>query len=492
MTHRLWLMEGTRTISLTTGKYRLLQYTPAQAEGTGAMELPDEHNAPVVDEIQIEVLGDNPQDLQANWAALEEILNRAARAEETGAGERVYLRVQMSGETESWRSPVLSGRIIPADTAWRLWANNAVEATVLITRRNYFEALSERRAMVGNSANTLDSGMWIGVRTVPTYAEATLSSQDKVRVLNHDDSDPGHDNWAHVESDQVVGTLPTPARVVITSQDPALLNSPSYSVVWLGHHVDGDPAYRSMVYEAEDGSHAVGTRNEITNSDASGGSYLSISWTTSSLTPLWYITVPAGALEALSGLRCMVLARFMTPPASDIRIRAYLASATGFPTGSYDVARGPMVQMDGQRYFWHLGSLPFPPALRGIQDVGPLALHLEAIATSGSGTVDLDFVALLPTQTYRVLELVPGYVSYAQGDQLIDDAMEEVAYYRHYVSGVPESYPIYATRGPGIWLYPGRDQRIHLWAYEGSFGGQVDITREFDIELFYRPRRRTL
>lgn len=136
----------------------------------------------------------------------------------------------------------------------------------------------------------------------------------------------------------------------------------------------------------------------------------------------------------------------------------------------------------GTDIFHDCGALALPPLeyLSGWKDV---VLEIS-VQTSGSETVAIDFLALLPSEDglFRYVEQ-PAF-TVANGGIMVDDGIEGVTYLNE--SGLIT--PVLEPRTGPLLVSPGVAQRLYV-LHDGD-GGSIAWT--LTAKAWYRPRRWTL
>lgn len=187
MAHALSISDGTTTVSLSTSGVFLTQYTPSTPTVTGA---PNFDYETVTETIELTPYATSTSTLQAVINGIDRLLEEARLRQENNSEPRVYLQLQVDGESDTYRSEILYGRLELQDNALAVWGNYQVPARLYITRRPYWEG---PRTELSISANGLSAGT--GGKSITNSAN----------------------NWIQIANTQVGGVLPTPVELQLTN-----------------------------------------------------------------------------------------------------------------------------------------------------------------------------------------------------------------------------------------------------------------------------------
>ena len=465
-THVLSLQIGSTNIPLssadaspTTTGARLLDYVPQAAAlnvtGRGT-EVYDSEKQLVTESVRMWLYAASGAALQTKIGNIERFLEEIARRQRTRSGDRGYLYIQMSSDTEVWRSEVVSARLQMGDDALRLWGNSGVEVLLIVTRRPFWETVTERELPLDNSS-------------------AGAKATGGVTIYNHDDATTGHDNWVTVAAADVAGNLPAPLRLVMTNTSGATLNSnyfyqavnAFYAPTSFAHVMEGEGAY--------------GTSTEV-DANSSGGNFGRAPWTGAIDHTLNLIgwTIDNAKLIQTAGGFFRVLVRFANVPPSGIEFQLHVRAVPP-PDLLTTLWSGPKMTSTGDK-LQDLGVVQLPP---GIPSANHADVGLLLTAAYGStNQLDVDFIQLTPADSTRKFKQA-GY-ALLNGDQVINDGQDERVYMVDSATGTQIN--IYAAYNGVLHVWPNRDQRLILLFDEG---GMV-ISRTWTVRAYYRPRRNSL
>lgn len=459
----LRLTDGTTTVTLSGTDALLRRYTPQapdldtvrhdRALGDGG-EQPVTMYRNVTEEASVALEGTLAEQ-RATLAAVNRLFGQARQRQRNGMGDRVYVEFQPVSAETWYRSEVLAGRVMmDGDVrAGIQLAGEQLLLTLVWTRRYYWEgALTE--LVLGND---IDGDYYT----------------DGVTVRNDGD------NWADIDGDYytagVTGDLPAPLRLDMTNS----LNEATFHLawVWIAHNVHSNPAALSHHLEAEG---ATGGTTQV-QASCSGGEYQQFTWATDIEELAFTWELDSALLAAAAGNWFQIMARFFNPAVPHVywyRLALYHETVA--------LWQGPLAQPDANfaTNTRSLGAVQLPPWLVETSSA-PLDLRLY-VYNPGGGTLNLDYLQLLPTDSFAVLRQVGYPVRY--GETLVWDGTEDRLY-----TLTSEGRAGNFTRlgSPAVMLEPGRDQRLyflqHTW-----MANTAEVNRTLDVRAYYRPRRLVL
>jgi hypothetical protein len=185
----------------------------------------------------------------------------------------------------------------------------------------------------------------------------------------------------------------------------------------------------------------------------------------------WLFPLSATLLGQTKGRWFRVLAVF-----DSISAAANLRASMGTYISSIFIEQMHGNERYGAGEMVDLGLFPFPPGGYNVANAAAALAITVRSASAGSGT--LDFVQLMPTDSYRKLEQI-GYLA-ANGDSVEDDGIEGGAYY---LSG-SNRYPLVRSPGDPLRVFPGVVQRLYvLFDEQGVF----TAGRQMTVQAWYRP-----
>ena len=423
----LRLTNGTTTLTLSgSGTYLGATYTPASDEGAERLS----ESFPII-------LEGTEAAIRSALGEIKRLLHEAADRDRT-LGAVLYAEYRPGDGGDILRSPVFGGgadlSTVPAERELS-GTLNTVRANVTWERAAWYEG-PEAEIPLASSTQTERTG--------------------GVTAYNNDNG--ANPNWVAATAANVKGDRPAPVRLKIT-------NAAGVAVAWRNFFI-GLNAYSAP--SAAD--------LWLLGSEATGGA--SASWAAGSThsTLRWLFPLPAALLGQAQGRTLRVLAVFTSVSAS-----ANLRVAVGPYVGSVYVPSRIGGERLAARELVDLGEFPIPPGGYNVANASAALAITVRSASAGSGT--LDFVMLMPTDSYRKL----SQVSYdtANGEAIVDDGIGGGA---HLLSG-SNRYPIIRAAGDPLHVQPGRDQRVYILFDED--GGFV-AGRAMTVQTWYRPRYSSL
>lgn len=445
MAHVLTITHGSTTLTLTDNSaYMLNEYAPsAAAQKDGQYE-------PVTETAEVTVLGSTVAAMLVNVREVERLLNLAAERKRTGRGLRVWLKYTPSGDSE-WRAEVYDGRFTPGSNAAQGHGQKMLEYRLHLVR----------------------SAWWEGPRTqIPLTNANGTSNTSGLTIYNHDDSGTGHDNYLQIASTDVIGALPAPVELRLTNSDGATRYYRNFYAAnnrWgtgLVHVIEGETAIGGYGTAASDAA-------------ASGGQYATLTgsgW----LTFRWYVT--AAALEIIRGRYVRVLAKMYTFPSAvrEMHLRVYDWSGL--------IARTPdqtvWSNASGTIYWQDCGAVQLPPTEMSDDTEAWKDVVLELkIKTSGSETMAVDFVMLMPAEEGCFRHIVQEGYGIAANEIVVDGGSPV----QTYAYDGANRFEVYTAQSAPLMVWPGEAQRIYV-AWDGT-GGAIGWT--LSAKAYYRPRKLT-
>lgn len=454
MAHLLYLYNDTSGDSfvLTTTNSMLVNYTPQasepvvdgarygdrEGEWIGQVFYPN-----VTETVELYIYATAKSTLQARTRDIERFLALAAQRTARKVGDRIFLMLQVDGESDIWRSEITSGRLELAQNALALWPNIGYEARLFITRRPYWERwgtavnhdpMAVELAAYGQAAST-------SARTV-----TNTTGQNYVRI---DEAD----------SALSLCTIPTPVKLKVTNNSAG---AQTISQIWVTHN-------------------AVASTLDVwlDASDLAAGYSMSHSGAGSIKFDL-----PAALLDGCAGTHARVLA-YCNSVTGATRSQAVV----GFDVGVFSsLYYGPQVEIaTSSTEIVDLGLLPIPP---GGTTSGWLDDETQIRITT-TGSLNLHHLEVIPVTGERRWATPNGIsgISMPATDGIIDDPIENEAYWLDGATG--KKTPYVMTSGRPIMLLPDANQSL-LFGWLGWTGTGYVTTYTAGVQAWMRPRRLTI
>ena len=365
----------------------------------------------------------------------------------SGAGDRYYVKFQTDGGSKVWRSEIVDGRVKFDKKAldWE-WTTKMVTVRVIWTRRAFWEENSESEIELSN-------------------INQAVAATGGVQVDNHDDA--AEDNYVDIAAAQVVGVLPTPARLQMKNDTGGALG---YRDFYIGHSVY-EPSNFTHVIEGEDFTGLTPT----VDANSSDGNYGTDP--ISSAYSVYNIDITGTQLDYAAGRYFRVLARLWRVQYEDTYVKMAIRYSSTL------IWQGDAVNIRPGTEFRlvDLGIIQLPPALAGRTGFATLNLRMDAKCASG-GNFDLDFIQLTPLDSYQHLQQTASY-SLDNNAYVVDDGIYDDSYA---IDTSGDLYPLYVPHGDHIYLHPDKAQRV-IFLIQRSNGTMI-IADTIDVRVYYRPR----
>ena len=323
---------------------------------------------------------------------------------------------------------------------------------------NYSQAPAERSLYNATSTVRVNvtwerASKWEGPEEELYLSSSALTERTGGVTLSINDN-AGTPNWVGIASTRVKGTQPAPIRLRIT-------NSSGTGLAWRNFYI-GVNAYSTP------GSADLW----LLGSEATGGATASWPAGTGHSALQWLIPLNATLLGQTQGRTFRVIGAFDSISSTS----AVRASVGPYVSSVFDFGRiGPERQNVGEVI--DLGEFALPPGGYNVANAAvALAITVRSPSLSGGGT--LDFVMLMPTDSYRRLR--QNAYTIPNGDSIEDDGIEGGTYW---LSG-SSRYPTLRSSGAPLAVFPERDQRIYIMADENA---AWNAGRAITVRAWYRP-----
>lgn len=411
----------------------LTHYTPTASKA----------GEPVTEPVEALVYGSTTAEMQGRINAIERIFVAAERRALSGAGARVFLQFQASGEASLWRSEVQAGLLRLDDTALTVFGQAQVRVELIITRAPF----------------------WEGARTQIPLTNPNGANNTAGLTINN-----GSTNYAGIAAANVTGTLPAPLEV-------RLRNTSGASRGYRGFHLAVN-TFAPTVDNHIEGEENTNGRSSLAVTGASGGTVALIQ----NATPIDIaFTIPQATLTAYRGRWVRLLARCTTLYGGGQSLYTWAQLYDYY--GLVSLYRTPLITVSDTQVMQDYGMIPLPP---GGVNGGTWAQMTLRLWFQGSPTlsVGLDYLAFAPAEERHYRYFVQRGMLVLNNDWIVDDGIEG----QQYLIEAGANHPIYTTLTPPVHVLPGVDQRLSVWQ-EGT-GVRADWTMQ--VQAFYRPRRSTL
>ena len=397
----------------------------------------------VTDSFDLMVTGSTETDLESKVRAIELALDYA-RDHQNGPDGVWLLFSPHADVLTAWQSRVTGGAVLHDSKLARRWKETKAKVEVVIERRAYWETEAPVTLTIANSGGA-----------------AGLTAN----IVNHEDSDAGDDFYIEIGSDQVSGALPTPAIIEYknTTNDVRTVEN-----LLVGHFAASDPhtppTPSGLILEG------VGTAD----ANCSGGAYAALSWIdeNESQVATWSL-----ATIDLRQRYYKFVARFQATFAyTDLWLKIKLLSGTDI------LAETRWALMSASKSLQVIGTIQIPPFRHGNYiDIGSLTVGLYEKRAGGAGTANLDFLAMMPQDSWRKFGAISGL---AYNETLIDNPVKETL-----VTAVGAAFKVthMLDEGNPVMLQPG--VKNVLYFLHDCDDGSAAIARTATVAVKCHPRR---
>ncbi len=442
------------TLSLTTPSTSLVLHGPeAPALVCGAARIP---SAPLPaadgacrETIDLHLQG-APADIDSLISQIEALL---AMAENQPS--RVRLELATDASTEAWQSPVLGGTLEYLDYASASRALGAQKLRITLRRPDYWERPRQPVPLSNHNGSAVTTGLLLE---------------------NH--TDLAHACYADLETAELEGDLPGPARIEILNTEES---GGQVEDIWLGSFVDSStaiPEPPEAVLEGELGLSGPAS-SAVTDTTCSNGQFRRVSWSFSGEVTLLSWSLSSAQLAAFNGGIARPLIRFASSFSdTDLWVQLRL-TVDGAEVG----ASGWRMLQPGLK-LQDLPAVQLPPwPLPAEAAPAPLVLALKVSRLSETPcTLDVDFVHLTPTDGWRKYTPIQP-LNYESA--LVDDFALGQFYVNDPATGALVQH---SAVGRPLRVCPGRRQRFYV--LHGA--AACDVAYRIRLKVWYTPRRRVV
>jgi hypothetical protein len=436
----LQLTDGTTTVTLSgTSPVLGCTFFPATSQRRNGIW------QDVTEEATVNLRGTHTN-IRSTVGSIEQLLQDAARRQDTGVGPRVYVLYKpVDSDSALWRSEVSDGRVVwSTDPGLRRLGdtNPTVQVAVMWTRAAGWDGAEAELSISGSGQAAATGG-----RTLTNNAATG--------------------NWIQAAAAQVTGNMPAPLRLVLTNTTGG--NVP-YRKLFVNVNAYSDPANLVSFLQGEA---RVSGGTVSADATCSGGSRLDLVVGTSPATYQW--TLPQADMQRTDGRRARIIARF-----------AGFSGGTGYvkpkvlDSGGNVIWVGDEISIPGTtgENTWDLGIVPLPP---GGYNTAYAAQRL-GLEWRGASNVQLDVLHLAMLDSYKYVEL-PG-VNVANNAAIVLDGIEGI----NYMQASSVNTPLATSYGAPLMLFPNQINRIHV-----LYGTPASpIAGTFSVRVYHRPRRLTV
>lgn len=420
----LRLTDGTTTITLSgSGAYLGVTYFPAADPSKDQLT----ETFPLILEGTAAAISSAVNDIEQLFAA--------ARLRQKLLTPRVFVEFQTVDTAEIRRAELFDGATNWAQApAKRYLAGtlNTVEVAVTLVR----------------------SAKWEGQLT-ELYLSSSTQTERTGGVTAYNNDNGGNPNWIGIAANRVAGTCPAPIQLRITNASGSTI---SWRNFYVGNNVYSAPASADVW---------------LLGSEAVGGAAASWASSTTHNDLLWVFALNATLLGQALGRSFRVIAAF-TSITANVNLRANVG---GYIGSVYVPIQYNEERLTSARKMLDLGELPIPPGGYSAATAAAALAITGRFTGAGSGTID--FVQLMPTDSFRRFQQV-NY-STANGASVEVDDIEGVAYQ---IASSAKNPIVRVSGGLPLCVFPNRAQRLYILFDEDA---GFTAGRQMTIQAWYRP-----
>ena len=345
----------------------------------------------------------------------------------------------------AWQSRVTGGSLLLDSYMTNLFRQDKTRCQIVFERNNYWES---------EDPVTLE------------LSNGSVTDQSAAPIANCQDA--SHDLYVEIDSDQVDGVLPTPAilEFLNTQNDTTEVDELLVGVL----HGDGlttPPSPGTLVIEG------IG----VVDAACSGGYYDEMTWADDAENQLETWSIDSGDFMQKK-YRCVARLRDAVAY-DDLWLKVKLL------TGTTVISETRWMLVEAGQELVVIGSLTIPPYMLGeVVDIGTLTVGLYEKRASGSGSIDMDYMLLMPQDAWRRYGAISG-LDY--NEKMIDDPVRGVL-----ITQLGSNYLVThkVDEGEPLMLRPG--VKNYLYFMQMDDAGEAPIARTASVTVKYHPRRLTV
>lgn len=397
----------------------------------------------VTDSFDLMVTGTTEADLESKIRAVELALSYA-RDHQHGPDGVWLLFSPHSDVLTAWQSRVSGGVVLHDSKLARRWKETKAKVEVVVERRGYWETVEPVTLTIDNSGG--DAGLTAAIK-------------------NHEDSGTGDDFYIEIASDQVIGVLPTPAIIEFKN---TVNDARTVENLLIGHFAASEP------HDPPTASGLILEGAGTADANCSGGAYAGLSWSdeNESQAANWSL-----ATIDFRQRYYKFVARFQSVFVyTDLWLKVKLLSGTDI------LAETRWALMSASKSLQVIGTIQIPPFRHGNYiDIGSLTVGLYEKRAGGSGTANLDFLAMMPQDSWRKFGAISGL---AYNETLIDNPVTETL-----VTAAGAAFKVthMLDEGNPVMLQPG--VKNVLYFLHDCDDGSAAIARTATVAVKCHPRR---
>lgn len=444
--------DGTTTYNLHTGDVTLLSYTPTVG---------DRSKDRVTDTLEILIAASSLDNQQATKDEINSWMSIAREMWETVSETRIWIEIRQADETDWRRAELLGGRLQPVSGTLDGHSQLKQLYQLVFERRNWWEWPEEELALSSDNSSFSTGGMEI----------------------------TNNGNAIYMRGTDILGDpqMPVPCRLELTVDGAEWTDAATF---YIAHNVFAELSDADVDQHILEGESATPTSGAESVADARGGQVNRYTWSGGPMSGTHALKFPlSGALLSDLGGRWYRLLLVCKGTFTAPMYARFGLFWSGYSSGSQQpVATTDEIELpaNGETFsLLDMGALQLPTFVPGAHTPAALTLTLILRTVYTSGTLDVDFLALMPTDSIHVASMA-GTIGIAQ-KWIMDGRL-------------PKSYVVTWSEGAAmesmsdvskhISLWPGRDQWISI---VNTFdAGYFYLADAWTLRAYYRPRRSTV
>ena len=520
------LTDGTTTVTLTASPFGLVEYipNPPKARDVGSLSA----GATVSETCVIRIIDGSAANNMAEVRAIQTLLDQGRKAQTDPSLSRVYATFKTTAGGTEYRSEVSAGLVEYDDETlgYAAWKNDVFIVNIFWTRTWFYEATAAVQLQVSNHLVTNSTaaapvhnpaitytattiGFTSGTKTIADSANGLIYflTGDTIQIVGSASNDGTYtvatggvagsivvsealvtegaaatitiagalNNWLEIAAAQVDTVVNAPIRLELTN---ATGSTVTYKSIHIGTSQMNNIANMIWTLESTAGTGGAATESRA----ATNGFYNAITLSGSTEQEIWTFTLTAAMLAASRGGWFLPVVRLQAGT-----IDTGLSMRLNIKKSTTTVFEGALITMTASDQMQPLGLIQLPPNLNRLTSPAALTLSLRAIK-SGGATINLDFIQLIPLDSYRQLTQI-GYAIPAANSIFIDELLTQdgMAYG---VDGSSNEYQVWVERGSMLKVQDNTKQRIFLLYDESD--NTLNVGRLMTAKVYHRPRRLSL
>lgn len=410
----------------------------------------------VTDSIPLFLQASTAADMQTIKDTINYWLALAREQWETVNETRIFVEIKQASDADWRRSEMLGGRLQPVASSLNSHSQLKQEYLLMVERRNWWEWDEEEIPLSGDALSYSTGGVTVDNECI----------------------------GIHMQGIDITGDpqMPAPIRIEIAPVSNSrfddlyvALNTFAPYYAGLNHHIlegeDGLPLWLQS------------------STAARGGEYNALTWAGAALDDHYLIT------WALTGSRFAgrwfrVMARIKSSFTGTLRLRACLQhSGASYAAGTkpMSAAEEVLLESDSVWRLVDLGAIQIPSFVSSAA-AADIELCIRGTNPDYPGELDVDFVFLAPVDGFYQARNA-GTTNPEAWETIVVDSRLGKAYAIDSTSSGTVDTISTLTKFPMIWA--GRDQWFVVAKQDDDSGG-MDISDQFTVQAYYRPRRVTV